>query len=101
MDRLSENFFNYDEGAVDAINILDMDKMEGVVEQWKIEAHKKMLREYFKRYKGNELFCYRKKKKNPSREVQEIKPEDMVETIGGTVMTERRHAFSRKLISHQ
>ena len=38
----SDNFFNYDENILDAINILDMEKIENVAEQWKVEAHKKM-----------------------------------------------------------
>ena len=39
---MSDNFFDYDVDMNDALNILDIDQMDGVMQVWRQEAHKKM-----------------------------------------------------------
>ena len=39
---MSDNFFDYDGDMNDALNILDIDQMDGVMQVWRQEAHKKM-----------------------------------------------------------
>ncbi|XP_019849516.1 PREDICTED: spermatogenesis-defective protein 39 homolog [Amphimedon queenslandica] len=71
-DLTISNFFDTDEKDVTGINVFDTKAMDHVMKEWRNDAHKYM------------------KKKGGSKEVEEVKPEEMALQIGGTILSEGR-----------